>query len=407
MVRPTASELPSPADPAFWEGDRYRQFELLRAQGPVLWHDEPKTEWFPEGGRGFWSVLNHGDIAAVSRDHDTFTSAQGTEIVDLAQDEAHIFGGMLNMSGDNHTRHRSIVNRVLTPRTVDALTDVIRAHAVRCIDRVANRGACDFMSEIVGDFPAQIICELLGVPTSDRQRLIELTNAALSQYGTAEAYQAVLQIVAYAQELAQRARAGADTTAPFLQKLLAANINGQGFSDHEVGVFFSLLVTAGIETTATSIGHGMYAMSLFPEERHRWQADYDEYAGRAVEEIVRYVSPVMHFRRTATRDTEIAGQSIAAGDKVVMWYLSANRDETVFERPNELTFARETNPHLGFGGGGPHFCLGAVLARREMAIFFEELFTRLPDITVSGEPTRVRSNFVNGLASLPVRFTPH
>jgi methyl-branched lipid omega-hydroxylase len=407
MTQPAAPQvIPSPADPAFWAGDRYGQFAAMREQGPVAWHDEPKTDWFPDGGRGFWSVLSHRDVVAVSRDQETFTSALGTEIVDLSPEMTHIFGGMLNMSGAEHTRHRAIVNRVITPRAVEALTDTIRRHAVRSIVRVADRGECDFMTDIVGDFPAQIICELLGTPPSERARLVELTNIALSLYGTARAYEAVLEIVSYAQGLAQRARADSDDPAPFLQRLLAAEIDGTGMSDHEIGVFFALLVTAGIETTATSIGHGMYAMSLFPGQRQRWQHNFIEMSGRAVEELVRFVSPVMHFRRSATRDTEIAGQSIAKGDKVVMWYVSANRDESVFERPEELDFEREHNPHIGFGGGGPHFCLGAVLARREMTIFFEELFTRLPDMEVSGAPTRVQSNFVNGLASLPVSFSP-
>jgi cytochrome P450 len=407
MSEPSRSQpLPSPADPAFWTGDRYAQFAALRAQGPVHWHDEPRTEWFPEGGRGFWSVLNHADVAAVSRDPDTFTSARGTEIVDLSPEMTHIFGGMLNMGGADHTRHRAIVNRVITPRTVETLNDTIRAHAVRSIERVSDRGECDFMTDIVGDFPAHIICELLGTPVADRARLVELTNIALSLYGTARAYDAVLEIVSYAQQLAAFTRGGTGEDAPFLQKMLAAQIDGQGMSDHDIGVFFALLVTAGIETTATSIGHGMYAMSLYPEQRRLWQDNYDEMSGAAIEELVRYVSPVMHFRRTATRDAEIAGQPIAAGDKVVLWYLSANRDASVFDHAEDLDFTRGANPHLGFGGGGPHFCLGAVLARREMTIFFEELFTRLPDIEVSAAPTRAHSNFVNGLASLPVTFSP-
>ncbi|MFE5700779.1 cytochrome P450 [Rhodococcus koreensis] len=398
----------SPADPRFWSGDRdrYAQFAALRAQGPVLWHDEPSTEWFPDGGRGFWSVTRYDDVVTVSRDQDTFTSGLGTEIVDMPADMVHIFGGMLNMSGAEHTRHRAIVNRVLTPRSVEALSDTIRAHAVRSIERVRGRGECDFMADIVGDFPAQVICELLGVPVADRDRLIELTGVALVQYGTATAYEAMLEIIAYAEDLTAKARTNAEDSAAFLQKLLGAKIDGEGMTDHEIAVFFALLVTAGIETTATSIGHGLYALSQYPDARRKWQENFHELAPRAIEEIVRWVSPVMHFRRTATRDTEVAGQKIARGDKVVIWYLSANRDDAVFERPDELDFDRPEQPHVAFGGGGPHFCLGAILARKEMNIFYEELFNRLPDITVAGDPVRLHSNFVNGIASLPVTFTP-
>ncbi|MGU3432646.1 cytochrome P450 [Actinomycetes bacterium M1A6_2h] len=400
-------EALSPADPKFWSADhdRYELFEKLRATGRVVWHEEPSTTWFPQGGRGFWSVTRYEDVQAVSRDQDTFTSSEGTEIVDMTPEMRHIFGGMLNMSGPEHARHRAIVNRVLTLRTVEALSDRIREHAVRSIERVASRGSCDFMSDVVGDFPAQVVCELLGVPVGDRARLIELTGIALTEYGTATAYDAVLDIVAYAEELTARARKGSQESAAFLTKLLNAKIDGEGMSDHEIAVFFALLATAGIETTATSIGHGLYAMSLHPEQMTQWQNNFDELAPRAIEEIVRWVSPVMHFRRTATTDTRIGGQDIAKGDKVVIWYISGNRDSTVYERPNELDFTRPDQPHVAFGGGGPHFCLGAILARKEMTIFFEELFNRLPDIRVAGEPVRVSSNFVNGLASLPVEFT--
>ncbi|MGI3224283.1 cytochrome P450 [Streptomyces sp. GTA36] len=397
----------NPALPEFWlQKDPDAAFAEMRREKAVHWHDEPTSAWFPDGGRGFWSVVRYEDVVEVSRDQATFTSEYGTEIVDMSPEMVHIFGGMLNMSGTAHAHHRAIVNRVLTPRTVEALSDTIRVHARRCIDRVAAQGQCDFMQDIVGDFPAQIICELLGVPVDDRARLVELTGVALSAYGTAEAYNAMLEIIAYAERLVVQAREQVSDSASFLRKLLSAQVDGERMSDHEIAVFFALLVTAGIETTATSIGQGMYALSLYPEQRRRWQEDFQQLAPRAVEEIVRWVTPVRYFRRTATRDTEIAGQPIAKGDKVVMWYTSANRDESVIDRAWELDFSRAEDRHVAFGGGGPHFCLGAVLARKEMTVFFEELFARLPDIEVSGEPERLHSNFVNGLAALPVRYTP-
>ncbi|WP_416966825.1 cytochrome P450 [Streptomyces sp. 4F14] len=397
----------NPALPEFWlRKDPQTAFAEMRREKAVHWHDEPPSAWFPEGGRGFWSVVRYEDVVRVSRDQDTFTSEHGTEIVDMTPEMVHIFGGMLNMSGDAHAHHRAIVNRVLTPRTVEALGGTIREHARRCIDRVAARGGCDFMRDMVGDFPAQVICELLGVPVADRARLVELTATALSAYGTAEAYDAMLEIIAYAEGLVARAREQVSDSASFLRRLLSAQVDGEHMSDHEIAVFFALLATAGIETTATSIGQGMYALSRHPDQRRRWQGDFQRLAPRAVEELVRWVTPVRYFRRTATRDTEIAGQPIAQGDKVVLWYASANRDERVFARAEDLDFFRPEEQHLGFGGGGPHFCLGAVLARKEITVFFEELFARLPDIEVSGEPEPLHSNFVNGLASLPVRYTP-
>ncbi|TDD03328.1 cytochrome P450 [Saccharopolyspora terrae] len=395
------------ADPQLWQRrDRLEVFAQLRRDHPVSWHEEPKTDWFPEGGRGFWSLVRYDDVVAASKNQELFTSDQGTEIVDMEPEMQHIFGGMLNMTGDEHTRHRSIVNRVLTPRTVERMTDNIRTHARRCILRIADRGSADFMADLVGDFPAQIICELLGVPVADRPRLIELTNTALSGYGTADAYGAVLEIVDYAQTLLRQVGDAPAPDAGFLAKLLAAKIDGQSMSSHEIAVFFALLVTAGIETTTTSIGQGMLALSRYPETRRRWQADYDGLARIAVEEIVRWTSPVMHFRRTATRDVELHGRRIRKGDKVVLWYISANGDESVFPSPERLDFDRGEQQHAGFGGGGPHFCLGAVLARKEITVFFRELFEILPDIDVSGEPVPLVSNFVNGLQSLPVSFTP-
>lgn len=192
----------------------------------------------------------------------------------------------------------------------------------------------------------------------------------------------------------------------FLGKLLAAEVDGERMSDQEIAIFFALLLTAGIETTATTLATGFYALGLFPDERQRLQHNFDELAQSAVEELIRWVSPVKHFRRTATRDVTLHGQTIKKGDKVVMWYNSANRDESLFPNANALDFSREQNPHVGFGGGGPHFCLGAVLARKEATVFLNRLFEILPDIAVAGSPEFVHSNFVNAIASLPVTFTP-
>jgi cytochrome P450 len=404
-ARATSANL---ADPGLWaRPDRLDVLDRLLLDAPLSWSAEPVTEWFPEGGRGFWSLVRYEDVVTASKDQETFSSAHGTEIVDMEPAMQHIFGGMLNMSGDEHARHRAIVNRVLTPRSVLALSDAIRAHARRCILRVVERGSADFMVDIVGDFPAQIICELLDVPVDDRPRLIELANAALARYGTAESYAAVLEIIDYALGLvADVRRRGVRAEGGFLDRLIGAEVDGEALTDHEIGVFFALLATAGIETTTTTIGQGMRALSLHPEVRKEWQEDYDGLVGRVTEEMIRWTSPVMHFRRTATRDVVLHGQTIKAGDKVVLWYVAANRDRSRFPDPDRLDIHRENSAHVGFGGGGPHFCLGAVLARKEIEIFFRELFELLPDIEVDGEPEHLHSNFVNGLVRLPVRFTP-
>jgi len=394
------------SDPEFWNrSDQDEAFRALREQAPVSWHEEIASEWFPEGGRGFWSVVRHAEVTQVSKDQETFTSGFGTEIVDMTPLEQATFGGMLNMHAPQHAKYRSIVNRVLTPRTVEAMSEDIDRQAVAAINRVVEKGSADFVVDIVGDYPAQIIGDLLSVPESDRAPLIDLTVQALSAYGTQQAYTSYLEIIDYALGLIDDVRkSGHDDN--FLGRLLTAEVDGESMSDQDIAIFFALLLTAGIETTASTLATGFYGLSLHPDRRVELQSNFDQLAPAAVEELIRWVSPVKHFRRTATRDVEVGGQLIREGDKVVMWYNSANRDETVFSDPDSLVFNREQNPHVGFGGGGPHFCLGAVLARKEATLFLKRLFEIVPDIQVSGDAVFAQSNFVNAVTSLPVTFTP-
>lgn len=394
------------SDPEFWKrGDQNEAFRQLREEAPVSWHEETPSEWFPNPGRGFWSVVTHSDVTLVSKDQDTFTSGEGTEIVDMSKQERDIFGGMLNMHAPQHAKYRAIVNRVLTPRTVEAMSEGIDRQAVNAINRVVERGSADLVGDIVGDYPAQIIGDLLSVPEEDRAKLIDLTVKALSAYGTEFAYKTYLEIIEYAHQLMDQVRSTGHED-NFLGKLLTAEVDGESMSDDDIASFFALLLTAGIETTASTLATGFYALSLFPERRAELQQNFDSLAPAAVEELIRWVSPVKHFRRTATRDVEIGGQLIKAGEKVVMWYNSANRDESVFQDSDRLRFDRTGSPHVGFGGGGPHFCLGAVLARKEATLFLGRLFQILPDIEVSGPAQFVHSNFVNAVSELPVKFTP-
>lgn len=394
------------SDPEFWNrNDQDEAFRLLREQAPVSWHEEIASEWFPEGGRGFWSVVRHAEVTQVSKDQETFTSGFGTEIVDMTPLEQATFGGMLNMHAPQHAKYRSIVNRVLTPRTVEAMSEDIDRQAVAAINRVVEKGSADFVLDIVGDYPAQIIGDLLSVPELDRAPLIDLTVQALSAYGTQQAYSSYLEIIDYALGLIDEVRkSGHDDN--FLGRLLTAEVDGESMSDQDIAIFFALLLTAGIETTASTLATGFYGLSLHPDRRFELQSNFDQLAPAAVEELIRWVSPVKHFRRTATKDVEVGGQLIREGDKVVMWYNSANRDDTVFSNPDSLVFNREQNPHVGFGGGGPHFCLGAVLARKEATLFLRRLFEIVPDIQVSGDAVFAQSNFVNAVTSLPVSFTP-
>jgi cholest-4-en-3-one 26-monooxygenase len=272
---------------------------------------------------------------------------------------------------------------------------------------VAPKGECDFVTAIAAELPLLVIAELLGVPIEDRWKLFSWSNRLIGaddpEYGSpADAPLAVMEMFQYAGWLAEQRRA--EAADDIVSTLVHADVDGERLGGLEFNMFFFLLVIAGNETTRNAISGGMQALCEFPEQRERL-LERREYLDTAVDEFVRWVSPVMQFRRTAQRDTELAGQVIREGEKVVMFYGSANRDERAFEDAGCFDVARDPNPHLGFGIG-VHFCLGASLARMEMRLMFEELFRRLPDLELAGPVARLRSNFINGIKSMPVRFTP-
>lgn len=396
-------------DAAFWRRpDRDDVFARLRRESPVAWH--PGTG----GLRGFWSLTRHAEVERVSRDWKTFRSGIGTSISDEPVELSRVLGGMLNMDAPEHVRLRRIVNRAFAPGAVREISALVDECARETIDRVAERGECDFARDVAQPFPVAVICRMLGAPPGDRPELHRLSTLALGadgmDVGEGEAAREQLALDAFyrlneygaclARERRRRPRDD------IVSVIAQASVEGERLSDEEVGVFFQLLVTAGIETTGTAAARGFLALDAFPDQRRRWQADFDRLAPTAVEELVRHSTPVIHFRRTAIRDVDLGGVRVREGDKVVIWYLSANRDEAVFENPYRLDLERNPNPHVGYGGGGRHFCLGANLARVEITALFRHLFERLPDIEVSGEPTPLPSRFVNGLVSLPCRYTP-
>jgi cytochrome P450 len=394
------------SDPDFWSaGLRDEGFAMLRRERPVAWQEEPACEWNPQGGRGYWALTRLEDVRAVSRDTARFGSGMGTEIPDLPPDVVRTFGAMLNMDDPEHRRLRAIVSKPFTPPYLAELRDLSREHAVRLLDAVAPRGGCDLMGEVLGVYPAQVICHMMGVPEEDRAEMTRLTGVALgSTYGLGDSYDAMLELIELAAALSAAKRA--EPQHDLLSKIAHAEVDGDRLTDHEAGAFAALLLTAGIETTGTALAQGVIALQRQPDELARWRADFDALAATAVEDVVRWSAPVMQFRRTALADVELAGQRIATGDKVVLWYYAANRDERAFERPERIDVGRSPNRHVAFGGGGPHFCLGANLARMEMTVMFEELFRRLPDLRLDGEPELLHSNFINGVVSLPVAYTP-
>jgi len=316
---------------------------------------------------------------------------------------------MLNMDPPQHTRQRAFVNRGFTPRMIGRLEDHITQICQDLIDDVRNRGSADFVTDIAAPLPLQVICELVGAPLEDRDRIYQLSNHLVgaddpefqSPTGQRLQHAAALEIYAYAGQLAERRRARPEDD--IVTRLLQPNEAGEVLTDDEFDLFFLLLTVAGNETTRNAASGGMLAFFEAPEQ---WQRliENPSLIPAAAEEIVRWVSPVNMFRRTATCDTELGGQRIAEGDKVVVYYASANRDGAVFARPGEFDTGRDPNPHVGFGGGGPHFCLGKHLAVLELRVLLATLIERMPDIKLDGKASRLRSNFINGIKHMPVRF---
>ena len=404
-------------DPAFWgESRTYREhaFATLRRERPVSFHEEPEV---PSLGRGpgFWSVVKHADILEVSRNGQLFSSARGgVNIVDLPEYFAELFGSMIVMDDPRHARLRRIVSHGFTPTRLRNLMDDVERAATQIIDDVIDRGRCDFVTDVAAMLPLKIICDMMGIPASEYRYVFDRTNVILGSTDpeyVASLEEAIPATLQAGQDLATLAEdlAGFREEHPtddLTSVLVHAEIDGERLSKQEIGCFFVLLTAAGNETTRNAISHAMKVLSDNPDQRRRWMDDFDTVAPTAVEEIVRWASPVIHFRRTATADTTIGGQQIRAGEKIVMWYNSANRDEDVFTDPQRFDVTRTPNDHVGFGGPGPHFCLGAQLARREITVMFRELFRRLPDVEVVGEPAYLASMFINGIKHLPCEFTP-
>ena len=383
-------------------GPPHALFRMLRAEDPVHWHPEKQ-------GPGFWAITKHADVVRMSRDSATFSSSLGgTMITEATSDELLMLRlMMLNMDPPQHTKLRLLVNKAFTPRMVAQLHDRIHELAGSIVNRVVERGACDFVGDIAGELPSYVIAELVGIPLDDGRDLYRLTErmhaAAPGEAGRADVDAAIAEMMTYSNGIraAKRAHPGSDIASA----LLAAEIDGEKLHDIEFDMFFMLLINAGGDTTRNLVAGGMLELIAHRNQYAQLTADRSLLPS-AIEEMLRYVTPVIHFRRTVTRDTEIRGRALKAGDKVVMFYSSANRDEEIFERPDDFDITRAPNDHVAFGGGGAHFCLGANLARLEIRAMFEQVLTRLPDLQLDGPVERLTSNFINGPRRMPVRFTP-
>jgi cytochrome P450 len=390
----------------------YEMFALLRREDPVHWQEEP-------GGSGFWCITKHADILRVHKDWQTFSSERGgTSLQDLDPEQIEARKSMIDMDPPRHNALRAIVNRDFTPRAVRHFEEQIRTLIRGILDDALPKREFDFVAEIAAELPMRVFAEILGAPESDRRHLVELGDRMLGhtdpEYAiTPEEYErsrnlpfsnpAALEMFDYAKGLAdERRRCPRDD---IVTKLIEAEIDGEPLSDREYDVYFLLLAVAGNETTRHSISHGLLALIEHPDQLDRLRSDPDLYRP-ASEEILRWATPVHHFRRTATTDLEMRGKTIAEGDKVATWFTSGNRDEEVFDDPDRFDVGRDPNLQMTFGPGGVHFCLGAHLARLEIQITFEELVPRIGEVELAGPVERLRSNFFNGIKRMPVAIEP-
>lgn len=416
----TATDLPNPLDPEFWvrpsepiEDD----LALLRAQKSPTFHPEPEVESLidlPVGaGRGAWAVTRWEQIHEVSKNPEIYSSAQGIIVVDTPPEYNEFFSSMIAMDDPRHTRLRRLVSAGFTPKMTESLMGSVHEQADLIIDAVCERGECDFVVDVAARLPLRIVCDLMGIPEEYHGDIFDNTNTILGitdpEYRP-EGVDIVTGALVAGQSLADimdevaSSKAGSDGD-DLTSILVNAELDGERLTHAEIASFFILLAVAGNETTRNAISWGLHLLTENPDQRRIWMDDFDGVARSAVEEIVRVASPVTYMRRTTTGPTELGGQAIDEGDKVLMFYLAANRDEDVFENPYGFDVRRDPNRHVGFGGPGPHFCLGAHLARREITEMFRVLFTRLPDIHAAGEPDRLASSFIHGIKHLPAEFT--
>ncbi|MGB9223103.1 cytochrome P450 [Mycobacterium sp.] len=412
-----------PYDPAdissleFWSStakEREKVFAELRADRPISWHRPVKNGLIEDANdQGFWAVVRYEDLVEVTRRPGDFLSGQGitfdsmpAEVLDAAQ-------GFIAMDPPRHTKIRRLLASAFTPKQLARIDNHIAANAKRIVDDIADKSEIDFVTEVAALVPMHNICDMVGIPEQYRR-----TVAYESQFADgwrdprllqgADPKSRIFQTIVTLREIADEliAERRCNPKNDLLTALTQAEVDGERLTDDEISSFFNLLIVAGNDTTRQSIAHGMKALTDFPDQRAWLMQDLDRRMPMAVEEIVRWATPIMTFRRTAAHDTELGGHQVTEGDKVIMFYSSANMDTALFDHPERLDLSRSPNKHVAFGGGGIHHCLGAQLARRQISATFRELLTRLPDIHVVGEPELGTGNFFHTVVSMTAQFTP-
>jgi cholest-4-en-3-one 26-monooxygenase len=386
----------------FVRGVPHETFAHWRRTDPVHLTAHPE-------GHSYWSVTGYDDVVTASRDGQLFSNERGGVFMFEMEEEMLAQQNMLMLMMDppRHTRYRLLVSRAFTPRNIRSLEEYIDRTATEIVDNVIERGECDFVTDLAAELPLQVIAEMMGVPQQDRKLIFDWSNRMIGsedpefaqEEGDAE--NAMTELFAYSHALVDERRA--NPREDILSSLTQAEIEGDVLSELEIDLFFLLLAVAGNETTRNLTANGMDALFRHPDQLARLQAD-PSLMESATEEMLRYCAPVMYFRRTATADTTLGAKDIKAGDPVVLWYISANRDESHFDAPDEFRSDRSPNEHIAFGGRGPHFCLGANLARSEINKLYLQVLTRLQGLELAGDVSRLRSNFINGIKHMPITF---
>ena len=391
----------------------HEDLALLRRESPVHWHPEAAPN------HGFWAITRHEDVVAVSKNPKVFSSGEGlTMLEEIEPESIEKRRSLIDSDAPLHNHLRRVVSPLFTPRAIAEHEAFARATAGRLLDAALGRGSFDWVLDVAEPLPITVLLSILGVPAEDADRLITLSNQMIAiddpdyapdydslppgvdpkdlPFGSPASY----HVFEYGRAIGEERRAHPQDD--LVSRLVHADVDGDSLSELEYCNMFQILILAGNETTRTTLTHGMGAFIDNPDQ---WELlrERPELIDSAVEEVIRWATPVLYMRRTATEDVELRGQSIRRGDKVVMWYIAANYDETVFDDPHRFDITRDPNPHLGFGGGGPHFCLGAWLARLQIRVMFEECLARDVRLESAGPVRRVRSNFVNGVKSMPVR----
>jgi len=400
---------------AFWSmtaADRERSFAVLRAERPVSWHRPVEDSMLEDpDDPGFWAVTRHADIVEVSRANEVFLSGKGVMFENFPEETLETTQSFLAMDPPRHTRLRKLATAAFTPRQVRRIETAIQTSAQDIVAelRAAGSGA-DFVEHCAKELPLRTLSAMVGIPESDRDRVAHAADALVSTNDPIyldgrNPLEVMMENIVYLHEVAGRlaAERRGYPTDDLFSSLVNAEVDGDRLTDADVAAYFVLLCVAGNDTTRQTTSHALKALTDFPDQRAWLMADFDARIGTAVEEFIRWATPVMTFRRTAAVDYVLAGQQIRAGEKVAMFYSSGNRDATVFAHPERFDLSRDPNPHVGFGGGGAHYCLGTHVARAQLRAIFGELLHQLPDIA-AGEPAYLAGNFIHGIRTMACTF---